>query len=974
MLFLALTITYLVARHIFFTTVAFGDYPLVKLSSTTILGEYVFSIWHRAAYGEPYPSPQGYALLYLFNQVASYFNDIRLFNILMNLGFPLSFLTFYLFSKRFCEGMWIRLFGATLYIINPVVITYYNFGGFMWCLVFLPFAFSFFIDLLEEHTTKNLAKAALFISLTMWTFPALSIALLVVLFIIAICYLMLSPSKLKFLKSIASKLLLLGLFVIICNAPYLFGQYIYLSSPSYSFEQFSILRDFKFTYRELTLSNFLRFAGNTGSPQVPLGYNDPININNETGLIVPIVAFASIFFIKNSQQKRTRIFAFLIAAFSLAAFAVILRSITYSDLSWILRSMFLLWTLRNPLKLQLMFAMCVIPLFIFSIEKITILCVFFFKKRDLKFSALTFAAVFLAFSHVYIYNSFVFSGYMGLDKTYGNLQNLLPNKALINIVEDSLNWYTEQKYRGVILPFDHNTELHVQFVNPLLYPSRLGLNSKVMSILDNHLKARSNLTNMLRLLSTRYVYINNEWRDTGFHILQPENLTEIVENLKRYVANENQSEHFKFVIEPTLPRLYLSNYPIFYSNIETIELINSSIFYFKPVFFEMRYNGCEIDAISTPNSMIYYSYYWEMPLQGVFDVYIVTYNDDQETTIYYSLDGIKSGSITGLASQGSLKYLAQFELKEGVHKLLLTTNDTDSFTNSDIEFYGDGSYNIEGGSIKIEDGVLLTLEEYNDFDLNLDFNPLKFGEKSWNGPNIYFGWTNSSYLRLIFHKDGYLEIAELSAEGVYREGVIVKQTVVTPGSWYNLRLIKANQTLIIYLNGEHLLTFTNSLLNRKGRIGIGSENSITYFKNVYISKKIIKGVWLFPAESPKDVPLTFIEMNPEKYLLQFNQTYNSFVILFLGENYDPFWEATIDGTVLKTHLKGNAYGNAWIINETDGSNAIIEIYYKPNIVYRHLLYLAFATIGILLITSYFQKSVLNKLLFSKKQKLVAEKK
>ena len=153
-LFSAFTVTFLVTRQIFFATLVFGDSPLFRLYSGTILKEYTFSVWHRAAYGESYPSPQGYLFLYFFNQIAWYFKDIDLFNFLMNLSFPLSFLTFYSFSRRFCESIWLRLFAATLYIINPIVITYYNTGGFMWSLVFLPLAFLFFVGFVVV-TMKN---------------------------------------------------------------------------------------------------------------------------------------------------------------------------------------------------------------------------------------------------------------------------------------------------------------------------------------------------------------------------------------------------------------------------------------------------------------------------------------------------------------------------------------------------------------------------------------------------------------------------------------------------------------------------------------------------------------------------------------------------------------------------------------------------------------------------------------------------
>jgi len=939
----AVVVTFLVARNIFLVTLTYGDYPLIKLFSGKILEEYIFSVWHRAAHGECYPSPQGYLFLYLFSQIAWYFKDINIFNLLMNLSFPLSFIAFYMLSKRFCESIWARIFAASLYIINPIVITYYNFGGFMWALVFLPLALLFFIDLLEKPAMKNLVGATAFINLVIWVFPTFAVIFLIALFAIATSYLMFASSKIKFIKDIVPKLFLLGLLTIMCNAPYFFAQWVYSNSPFYGFEQSGVLRDFQFTYKELTLLNFIRFAGNTGSPQVPLGYNDPSNPANEAGLIIPIITCIGIFFAwRSSQDKKLRMRALLVVIFTIIIFVSILRLTIYSELNWIIKITPALWTLRNPIKLQLMFAVCMIPLLGFSTERIAVFCIDFFRKKELKKAALTLTLTILALAHVYIYNYFVFNGCMGLDRTYGDLQNVLPDRTISNIIEDSLHWYVEQNYRGIILPFDHQTELHVQFTNPLLYTGRLGPSSKIVNFIDNELKSDANLTNLFRLLSIRYIYINEAWKDIGFHIIQPQNLESIKEGLeKENLLEAEQSGYSKFVIEPALPRLYLSQYPVLYSNIETIKFINSSIFFNNPVFFRMKYDGCQIHLTSTP--IISRSYSWELPLSGVFDAQVIMYGSQQNSTIYFSLDGVKFQNKTISTAFCSLRTIGRFELKDGFNRLFLFTKHEDSFLDME-DFYVKGTCDIENNLVKIQNGLLLTKNEYDNFDLNVDFKPVKFGEKSWHGPNIYFAFANSSYFRIIFHWDNYVEIAKKTSDG-YLEGIIVKQASLTPGNWYNLRVIKADKTLTLYLNGEYLFSFTSPLLNDKGRIGIGSENSVTYFSNFAISKDVIAGIWLIPTENPRDVSdISIIEMNPGKYLLQFNQINTSWRILVLNENYDPFWEATIDGTVLKKHCEANFYANCWFINASHGAHKL-EIYYQPNILYGFILFISMVTMG-----------------------------
>lgn len=967
-LFSAFLTSFLVARVVFFRTLVFGDYALVRLNSGPIIREYIFNDWHRAAYGENLPSPSAYLFLYFFDQLASWVGRTEIFSFMMTLSFPLSFIAFYFFSKKFCESMWSRIFGAAFYIINPVVITYYNFGGFMWALVFLPFSLSFFIDLLEKQTNRNLAKAAIFTSLTMWAFPYLSIILFLTLFTIALSYLTLAGSRSNFLRTTLPRLLFFSLIVLVCNAAFLFSQYTCSQSPSYGYNAQSVLSDFEYTYREATLFNLFRFAGNVASPQIPLGYTGSVKVGNEISIIIPIIAFTSFFWILKSPLKRNRIITMLMSVSLTSLFIFLIRCIIYSQLNWIIVKIPLLWTLRNPIKLQLMLAVCMIPLFIFSMEKIAISGIRFLRKRSLKFAALTFILVFLAVSHVYVYNSFVFNGYVGLDRTYGAPLSYLPDTTIVRMTDDSLDWYKEGTYRGIILPFDHYTELHVQFTNPLLYPSRLGVHSKVTDEINDALDSSLNLKNLLALLSTKYVYVNYGWTETGFHIIQPKNLTMVVEDLrKENLTEESHGEYSSFVIDTALPMVYSSSYPVFYSTIETIKLLNETVFYSKPVFLNIDYAGCEINMSDSSVPKIFSSYSWEMPFQSVYNLNALVHGDEEEMPIYYSLDGGEIENKTVLMTGGALKHLATFELKAGPHTLWLATDETASFMDLSKSFVGEGSWNVEENLLKIENGVLSTSQEYGNFDLNLKFKPVQFGEESWNGPDLRFVWADSSYWRLMFHKEGYFELAKATSGG-YQPGIVVRQANVGFDSWNLLRLIKNGETLSLCLNGEHLLTFSDPTLNASGRIGIGSDNSVTSFKDVAISKNIIEGLELLPAETPKDTPITIVRMDSGEYVLQFNQTYNSWVMVFLGENYDQLWQATMDGRVLSSHSMANMYGNSWFTNTTQGAHEI-QIFYKPNEMYRNLMYMSVVIVGVLFTVAHFPITLLDKLRFSRKKTL-----
>jgi hypothetical protein len=354
--------------------------------------------------------------------------------------------------------------------------------------------------------------------------------------------------------------------------------------------------------------------------------------------------------------------------------------------------------------------------------------------------------------------------------------------------------------------------------------------------------------------------------------------------------------------------------------------------------------------------MIFGSYSWDMPFQGTFNLYATVaavQSNNTEIPIYYSLDGGEIHKATVQAKLGELEYIATLELKPGSHKLMLAPQ-TDPLVDQNSTFVGGGSWTLQNNLLKINNGTIFS-QNYANFDLNVKFKPVQYGAETWNGPELRFAWTNSSYYwRLIFHKEGNLELAQ-QIGNTYNKGIVVRAANVTADSWNFLRLTKNNNTISIELNGVRLLTYTDQngeMGSTLGKIGIGSDNSVTDFEDATVSKNIIEGLGMIPNEAPKDTPEMQVRLDSGKYSLKFKQTSDSGVMVFLGESYDQNWQATMDGQVLSSHSEANTYGNSWFTNATQGAHEV-QISYKPNDMYHNLLYVSAGTVGVLFIVAIF---------------------
>jgi len=987
-LILAFVVSFLVVREIFFSTLVFGDYPLVTPKSAPIIGEYVFQGWNRAAYGQNYPAPLAYLFLYLFSQLASLVGDVRVFNFMMNLSFPLSFIAFYFFSGKFCKSFWLRIFGSALYLINPAVLAYYNTGGFMWTFVFLPFALSFFIDFLEKHTNRNLAKAATFSGLTMWAFPSLAIALFVTFAVIALAYLLLAKTKKSFLRNVFPRLLVLILTLFLLNSSFLYAQYAYNQSPSYGFESESVLNDFQFAYQSMTIEKFLRLSGNVASPQATsaLGYIDNFSPANAFGFLIPIIALAGIFWIRKLEEDKRAIAAMLLSiAFISDLVLFIEAAISIQGLNWILKDYSFLWTLRNPLKLQLMLSVCIIPFFIFSLERITVAASRFLRQKKRVIAGAAFVMIFLGVSQIYIYNSFAFNGYAGLDKTYaksGDYElSYLPDETLQKIVNDYGNITVDDygTYRGIILPFDHNTELNVQFADMLLYTNKLGQATPTLNRLIEALNSGANLKAVLSLLGTKYIYVNKDWKNSSFQIIlpsyitNPDNVTILASNLAEDFPEENLGNYSEFTVDTALPHLYLSNYPIFfYNDSSTNGLLKSIPFSTKPVLIQVSDFRQQTNNSNNSSLSMVDSYEFSVPTQDIYYISVTT-DVNESGILHYKLDKEENTTqlMTGEAqipenlSSGN-HTLSLFYLEINVPIFQSTSGET---WIPDNLLYSSWSV-TPNGTLGINTGKKTTLGEYDNFTLNLKFEPETFGSQVWQGPEIFFNWHNeTSYDRLLFHSNGVVELATVNKTNSEQSFTIdwKNGSMISEKNWQNLTITKNESTLDVNLNDKHFV-FDDGNITGNGRIAIGSDNSTSNFKDItlngaqYESANIsarTDSLWLLPAEKKSDTNFKILENGPTRYRLEFNQANGESPIIYLGENFNSGWEAEIDGKPLSEHFEANLFANCWLTNSTPGTHEV-EIYFKYNETYQSLVYVSIVMMVVLAIAAYLPAKISNR--------------
>ena len=917
-LFIFAIITILMSWKIALSPTVYGDTPYVTQYSIGVITEYTLHIWHLEALGNNNPWPYVHLLniplLYLSN-----FVGINLYYLARIISIFLSQVSFFIFAQKIIRSTTAKIFSSILYILNPAFITYFNMGGTLYHWVLIPILMKYVYEMVFEYKDqpKTLINVSILLALLFLIFPT---------FITVVLILVIPPFGYYIFKKKTQaiiKIVFVILMASILIMPYLYYMFDSIMEPTLKIAATSILSDFKYTYQALNPANFLMMIGNVGSPQVKLGYNS-YSLVNDIGFLSILLFFIGFYSIINyswDEYRKKASKTILVTALIFIALSELIRFLTYSNLSFIIEKLFILWTFRNPIKLQLGYA-TVFPIIAgLGLERLLYIFIMNFNNIMLTFRKSThinsknimvtfFVGLILVFSLAYpiIFNKAAMTGDLGLSTVYGNTLGHLYDYKLSSL---AIN-LTKSKHRGLIIPFDHEVELYVQFHAPLYYISRLGIEPEAVTLLNGILSTKNPklVENLLKLMSIKTVYVYVDKRNIYFPILNPQiGLDELLNLLDNTSKSKNIDQFIAYEIDNALPLVYLSTNILYYP--DKVTLLGN----INDCFYEKAYVFVNLKNIATKivNGTIIKFYNLQIFLDKNYTFYC--YSNKCYFKIINSNSSIRFQLRNGQHTS--------IHLSPGVYRLIYETY-AYSF-NYTSKFYLNNK------------NIVLTRGSGN-FLLRTKTILIKPGKQTWHTFFITLkSLDNGISYKIIFHTNGIVEIAKITSSGKYIPGTYIWSSGEHPlREEINISISRFDRLLSININNhEHYIVLPD--LGKNIEIRIGSDKSITYinvayvlfFKNNFPSFIISSRTnndndniqYVVKRHSPTEITIDL--KNAKKRL-----------ILVLNENFNRNWE--VIGAKIIGHYRVNMFFNGWII-ELSGKKHIIKLIYTKQIYYDILL-------------------------------------
>lgn len=411
--------------------------------------------------------------------------------------------------------------GATLYSLNPVTIAAFIGGEISEIMTFaiFPVLISVLARLFSEkqQAFKNIAVLALLTFAFVWNiYVAFWYGVLIAIpLLIAILIMMRRAGTSLGLKSIAIRASLATLVMVAIFLPTI--VILQVKTPSASEQSF--FTDALFTYRSMSLDNALRMAGNTGSAQENLGYNE-FNTFTILGSIIAFVAIAPVILFRyqnlNSLQKLF-LLSCSVSFVAIIAFLLLVRAYpNIVDFNLIFAS------LRNPKKLLFPLVFALTILFTLSTDRIIS------KVRHnwvlntdrlisrLRHNWIQRFVIGGLFSMILLYNYPALDGTLGLEAVRGEnyvveeRYSSIPS-LLAQIDADYIN------YNIFVFPWQYDTNLKLRSTLPNYFGTNLGAGAdgvnvdefkRMFEIIGEDSSAKQNI---FTLYNIKYVVIDKEF-------------------------------------------------------------------------------------------------------------------------------------------------------------------------------------------------------------------------------------------------------------------------------------------------------------------------------------------------------------------------------------------------------------------------------------------------------------------------------
>ena len=393
---------------------------------------------------------------------------------------------FWVLSRLGIQSKAILLLGSLFPLFTPIVFGDFLTGQTFWIYLTLPMVFFYAIKIfaLKMFTLRNDVLLALWLFLSLGMLPPIIVPLMVVVTIFALAMLLAHTTRDTWRPILTHYLvsaLRIGLIFGLLALPYL----LIASSGQAAYTSPSLLGDYYHNYAETNLLNTLRMAGNNGSGQSTLGYNDWSTTNLFGYLITLIMIGGGI--VLGLKRRMSRYWATVIGL--LAVLLVVLgfmQLLTINTLfgTRVFESQWLVSTVRNPSKLYAI----LLPIFtlLFTFGMVNIL--HRYGKTAWRYRGILAATVVV----VAVY------GWPALRGDFGLLSGR--EEAAVNYKQDPLvkevaTSASAKEGRTLLLPANHRDELNYEFLNPnfnlLRLEGSLPGSSRAIDGLNDALNERS---------------------------------------------------------------------------------------------------------------------------------------------------------------------------------------------------------------------------------------------------------------------------------------------------------------------------------------------------------------------------------------------------------------------------------------------------------------------------------------------------
>jgi hypothetical protein len=366
-------------------------------------------------------------------------------------------LYFWIFSRLGIRSKPVLLLGSIFPLFTPIVFGDFLTGQTFWIYMTLPLVFFYAIKIfaLKQFSLRNDILLALWLFLSLGMLPPIIVPLMAVVAIFATAMLLAHTTRdtwrVILMRYIVSGLRI-GLIFSLMALPYV----LIASSGQAAYTSPSLLGDYYHNYSETHLFNTLRMAGNNGSGQSTLGYND-WSVTNLFGYVLTLVMIGG-GIVLGLQRKVSRYWATVIGL--LAVLLIVLgfmQLLTINTLfgTRVFESQWLVSTVRNPSKLYAILLPIFVFLFTFGLGNLL---------RRYGTAWWRYYGILAAVSiAMLVYGWPALRGDLGL---LAGREEALTSYRQDPVVQQIAKSASAQKGRALLLPANHRDELNYEFLNP----------------------------------------------------------------------------------------------------------------------------------------------------------------------------------------------------------------------------------------------------------------------------------------------------------------------------------------------------------------------------------------------------------------------------------------------------------------------------------------------------------------------------